>query len=185
MRDNSRDPQDEIDPRRRALLAAAGIALPAGCAHGGGAGASAPPQQGASVLGMPFPATAEVRVGVIGVGGRGSFLLNLLLGLEGVSVRAVCDILPEKAAAARAAIRKAGQPDPALFTSGERDFEGLCRREDLGSGADRHPLGVARADGAWRRWNAVTTPRSRCRPRPAWRTAGGWSTPPSAPAATA
>jgi hypothetical protein len=131
MSDDSRDAQGEIDPRRRALLAAAGIAWPASCAHPAGVGTSAPPKQGASVQGMPFAATPQVRVGVIGVGERGSFLLELLLGLEGVAVRAVCDVVAGKAAKAEAAVVKAGQPAPARFTAGERDFENLCRREDL------------------------------------------------------
>jgi hypothetical protein len=117
------DSADRIDRRRRALLAAAGVALPAGCAQGRAGGES--------VIGMPFPAMPRVRVGMIGVGERGSFLLKLLLTLEGVQVRAVCDIVADKAAQARAAVEQAGQPAPAVFTAGERDFETLCRRDDI------------------------------------------------------
>jgi hypothetical protein len=135
MSDDARDRDgdgDGIDLGRRALLAAAGAALPAGCAQAQGAvGANPPAARGQTVVGMTFPATPQVRMGVIGVGDRGSFLLKLLLGLEGVAVRAVCDILPDKAAQARAAVQAAGQPAPAVFTAGERDFENLCRRDDL------------------------------------------------------
>ena len=80
---------------------------------------------------LRFAATPQVRVGVIGVGERGPFLLELLLGLEGVAVRAVCDIVREKAARSAAAVEQAGQPAPAVFSAGERDFENLCRRDDL------------------------------------------------------
>ncbi len=131
----SDDADDPIDSRRRALLASAGMALPAACAPvrgpAGAAGASAPPAAGESVATLRFAATPAVRVGVIGVGERGHFLLELLLGLEGVTVRAVCDVVREKAARSAAAVEKAGQPAPAIFSAGERDYENLCRRDDL------------------------------------------------------
>ena len=129
MSDEAPDGIDGIDRGRRALLAA-GAALPAGCAQAQGA-SGAPAPRGQSVVGMPFKATPQVRVGVIGVGDRGAFLVQLLLGLEGVAVRAVCDIVADKARKARATVQQAGQPAPAVFTGGERDFENLCKRDDL------------------------------------------------------
>ena len=126
-----------MDLVRRALLASAGVAVPAGCAQALGAGAAgsngagAPAPRGDSVVGMRFARTPQVRLGVVGVGERGSFLLKLLLGIDGVAVRAVGDVVGEKASRAAAAVQQAGQPAPALFTAGERDYEKLCRREDL------------------------------------------------------
>jgi hypothetical protein len=124
-----------IDRGRRALLTSAGMALPASCAPalgaGGAPGASPPPARGESVANLRFTATRQVRVGVVGVGDRGSFLLKLLLGLDGVAVRSVCDVVKEKAARAASAVQQAGQPAPAVFAAGERDFENLCRRDDV------------------------------------------------------
>ncbi|MBQ3888587.1 MAG: gfo/Idh/MocA family oxidoreductase, partial [Clostridia bacterium] len=37
-----------------------------------------------------------LRVGFVGVSGRGSGMLELLLQVEGVTVPAVCDVVPER-----------------------------------------------------------------------------------------
>ena len=42
-----------------------------------------------------------VRIGLVGVGSRGTGLLKVLLDLEGVEIRAVCDVAPERVARAR------------------------------------------------------------------------------------
>jgi predicted dehydrogenase len=93
--------------------------------------AAEPTSQGATMRGVPFEPAPVVRIGIIGVGGRGSGLLANLLGCEGVVVPAVCDI--DKAHADRAATRitRAGQPAPTLYTAGDKDYENLCRRDDL------------------------------------------------------
>jgi predicted dehydrogenase len=84
-----------------------------------------------TVIGMKFEPREIVRMGVIGMGGRGTSLLRDLLAIDNVEVNAVCDIVPEKAERARAMIEKAGQKPPGLYFKGERDFENLCRRDDL------------------------------------------------------
>lgn len=87
--------------------------------------------QGASMRGVPFAETKVARIGIIGVGGRGDSLLANLLGCDGVVVPAVCDLDAIRAQRASDRITKAGQPAPTLYTSGEKDFENLCRRDDL------------------------------------------------------
>jgi len=72
-----------------------------------------------------------VGVGIVGVGGRGSGLLGLLLGMEGVAVRAVCDIIPERVANAQKRVIAAGQAEPEGCSRSETDFERLCQRDDL------------------------------------------------------
>jgi hypothetical protein len=81
--------------------------------------------------GVPFERRNSPRIGIIGVGGRGSGLLANLLGCEGVLVPAVCDLDVERARRAGERITKAGQPAPTLYTAGETDFENLCKRDDL------------------------------------------------------
>ena len=39
----------------------------------------------------------SARIGFIGISGRGSGMLDLLLQVEGVTVPAVCDLIPERA----------------------------------------------------------------------------------------
>ncbi|MBI81758.1 MAG: hypothetical protein CMJ81_01050 [Planctomycetaceae bacterium] len=76
----------------------------------------------------PIP---RVRVGLVGIGGRGASLLRLLLGQEHVEVRAVCDLLEDRVRLAQEATVKAGQARPTGYFPAERDFERLCGRDDL------------------------------------------------------
>ncbi len=84
-----------------------------------------------TMRGVPFERRETVRIGMIGVGGRGSGLLRDLLGVEGTQVTAVCDVVKEKTERAAERVEKAGQPRPALYSSGEKDFENLCQRDDV------------------------------------------------------
>ena len=99
---------------RREFLAAAGTAT-AGLgliASAGTAGVvfSAPPAQPGQqrVFGLKHPPLDTVRIGFIGVGGRGSSLLGNLLALDGVEIKAVCDVVPERVKARPAARRGQG-----------------------------------------------------------------------------
>jgi len=84
-----------------------------------------------TMFGVPFAATDTVRVGLIGVGDRGSEHVRILLAIDHVQLSAVCDIVPAKVAAAQKRARDAGQKEPAGYSNGEHDFENLCRRDDL------------------------------------------------------
>src|SRR5215469_10135158 len=84
-----------------------------------------------SVMQMPFERRDPVRFGIIGVGERGSLMLDLLLTIPHTGVTAVCDIVPDKTLRARNRIVKAGQPAPAVFDRGDEDFRNLVRRDDL------------------------------------------------------
>ncbi len=116
------------DPTRRDLVRA-GAALALGAALPAGGLRAAP---GPSPV-APFraPPLDRVRIGFVGVGGMGLVHLENLLLLEGVELRAICDIREAHAERARDRVVAAGQPAPALFTRGPRDFERLCAEADL------------------------------------------------------
>jgi len=84
-----------------------------------------------SMIGEKFQGYESVRVGIIGVGGRGSSLLRDLLAVDHVQVNAVCDIVPEKVQRAQKAVVEAGQKEPRGYSRGDHDFENLCKRDDL------------------------------------------------------
>jgi hypothetical protein len=87
--------------------------------------------EAASVVGMAYAAIPEgPRIGIIGVGGRGTSLLENLLGAN-AKVLAICDIVSEKAAHAQSLVEKSGQKSPSLYTSGDHAFESLAARDDL------------------------------------------------------
>ncbi|MCK5058980.1 MAG: Gfo/Idh/MocA family oxidoreductase [Candidatus Aminicenantes bacterium] len=77
------------------------------------------------------PPIDPVRVGFVGVGGMGSAHCRNLLNIEGVEIRAVCDIVPEKVERIRNWVVNAGFAKPEGYSKGEWDFKRLCRQTDL------------------------------------------------------
>jgi predicted dehydrogenase len=93
--------------------------------------ASTPAAKGESVMNMPFAARDRIRVGLIGYGGRGTVLMSNFLATGFVDITAICDIVPSKVEAGKAAVTKAGQKEPAGYSGGDRDYENLLRRDDV------------------------------------------------------
>jgi hypothetical protein len=104
------------------LVVAADILGPTSLA---GARNSADSTANSTMIGVPFAARERVRLGIIGVGGRGSSLLENLLAIDKVEVKAICDLVPEKVSRAQKAVTDAGQPQPIGFSKGELDFKNL------------------------------------------------------------
>jgi len=73
----------------------------------------------------------NVRIGMVGIGDRGTWLLKLLLEQEGVEVNAVCDLVSQRVAKAQNMVTAASQPQPTGYSRGETDFERLCENEEL------------------------------------------------------
>jgi predicted dehydrogenase len=124
---------DELLTRRDLIKSAtavgAAVAWPAHAASSREAALALPATT--TMMGVPFEPHPVVRIGIVGTGLRGSSVLGELLSVDGVRVTALCDIVPAKAQRAADRIVKAGQPMPALYTAGERDFEHLVTRDDI------------------------------------------------------
>src|SRR5689334_13399338 len=60
-----------------------------------------------SVIGMKFPPREIVRLAFIGVGGRGSNLLENVLAIENVQVTGICDVAKDKVLKAQSMAEKA------------------------------------------------------------------------------
>ncbi|MCB0121362.1 MAG: Gfo/Idh/MocA family oxidoreductase, partial [Caldilineaceae bacterium] len=69
-----------------------------------------------SMHGIPFERCETVRVGFIGVGGRGHSLLREMVACEGVQVSALADMSAAAVAQAVDTVVAAGQPTPVTFT---------------------------------------------------------------------
>jgi predicted dehydrogenase len=80
-----------------------------------------------TMMGIRFEPRERVRLGIIGVGGRGSSLLRDLLAVENVEIKAICDLVPEKVSHAQKGVTDAGQPEPKGFSKGEWDFKNLTQ----------------------------------------------------------
>ncbi len=122
---------------RRGFLAVAGAAgagmgLVAGSPASGEAPGTPEPRPGQErVFGLKCPPLDKVRIGFIGVGGRGSSLLGNLLDLDGVEIKAICDLVPGRVQGAQQRVVARGQPKPAGYAQHETHFEALCQRDDL------------------------------------------------------
>lgn len=93
-----------------------------------------PPERPAgqkTAFGLQADPLPKVRVGCVGVGGRGTYLLGNLLDVEGVEIKAVCDTVPARVAAAQKLVTDKGRGEPAGYAQGEHDYENLCRRDDI------------------------------------------------------
>ena len=77
------------------------------------------------------PPIDPVRVGFVGVGGMGSAHVRNYLGIEGVEIRAVCDIVESKVERIQQWVQDAEQPKPDGYSRGEYDFKRMCERDDL------------------------------------------------------
>ncbi|MCX8038885.1 MAG: Gfo/Idh/MocA family oxidoreductase, partial [Candidatus Sumerlaeia bacterium] len=67
-----------------------------------------------------------LRFGFIGVGGRGTYLLRLLLQIPDVRVTAICDINEANLNRALNMVTDKGGPKPAAFSKGPTDYRRLC-----------------------------------------------------------
>ncbi|MGD8867307.1 MAG: Gfo/Idh/MocA family oxidoreductase [Gemmatimonadales bacterium] len=79
----------------------------------------------------PSPPDAKVRLGFIGVGGRGSWLLRLALQRDDTEIKAVCDVKPERVERARQMVKESRGDTPRGFDDGEEDFLNLVERDDM------------------------------------------------------
>ena len=71
-----------------------------------------------------------LRLGFIGIGGRGSYHLNCALGIEGVEVPAICEIKPVRLYQAKRAVEAADLPSPKMYDK-PTDYLKLCEQDDL------------------------------------------------------
>ena len=80
---------------------------------------------------LAAPPMDTVRVGYVGVGNQGSGHLRNLLRIEGVELKAVCDIREERILWAQEQCVKADKPKPIGYSNGPEDFKRMCDTEDL------------------------------------------------------
>lgn len=125
MSDELRNALDDISRRnflRLGGITAVGMSVPQLHAE------AAKPHE-SSMIGVPFTAK-NPKIGIIGVGGRGTSLLGNLLAAD-AQILAICDIAQDHAEHAQSLVVKAGQPSPELYTKGDHAFESLVARDDL------------------------------------------------------
>jgi hypothetical protein len=101
--------------------------------------------QRAAVTGEPFPQTHRqtfnmsgyvapkldvVRIGVIGLGNRGTGTVRRLASIEGVEITALCDLEPERVKRSADMISHLGQK-PDAYSGHEDEWKKMCERPDI------------------------------------------------------
>jgi predicted dehydrogenase len=83
-----------------------------------------------NMSGYAAPKLNKVRIGFIGLGGRGSAAVTRLSYIEGVEIKGLCDLLPERAEEATERIKTPGH-SPDIYSGKEEVWMEMCNRDDL------------------------------------------------------
>jgi predicted dehydrogenase len=87
-------------------------------------------EQRFNMSGYAAPKINTVRVGIIGLGQRGPSHVKRMSIIEGVEIKALCDLLPEKAEAAKKLLDGKGH-NPVLYAGSRDEWKKLCERDDI------------------------------------------------------
>ena len=85
-----------------------------------------------NMSGYAAPKLEKVRIGFIGLGNRGPGAVMRMSKIEGVDIKALCDLRPEKANGAKKKLiesTKAFNPD--VYTGGENEWKKMCEQKDI------------------------------------------------------
>lgn len=90
------------------------------------------PAAGKSVIDLKVAPIKQVRVGIIGIGQRGSGHVNQFAALypDKAQVTAICDIRPERTEKALAKLKEKGQ-NAATYSGKVDSWKEMCRRDDI------------------------------------------------------
>ena len=83
-----------------------------------------------NMSGYVAPKLDKVRIGIIGLGNRGPSHLETMRMIDGVEIRALCDVLPERTAAAKKRL-DGSIHNPTLYSGDQDAWMKLCEQEDI------------------------------------------------------
>jgi len=83
-----------------------------------------------NMCGYAAPKLNVVRVGIVGLGMRGSGAVERLAYIEGVEITALCDKYPDRVAKSQKTLEKLGRPKAKEY-SGEEGYKALCESNDV------------------------------------------------------
>ncbi len=83
-----------------------------------------------NMSGFAAPKLDVVRIGFVGLGNRGPGAVNRMNKIDGVSIKALCDIRPEKVNAVKKSLEGSGH-NPDVYTGKEDEWKRMCDRADI------------------------------------------------------
>ncbi|PID91883.1 MAG: acetylgalactosaminidase [Bacteroidetes bacterium] len=83
-----------------------------------------------NMCGYAAPKLETVRIGFIGLGNRGPHAVERMSHIEGVEIKALCDIRPERIDMVKERMGES-RHNPVIYTGKEESWKALCERDDL------------------------------------------------------
>src|SRR3954467_6861211 len=83
-----------------------------------------------NMSGFAAPRLETVRIGFIGLGNRGPHAVERMSYIDGVAIKALCDIRPEKANAVKKSL-EGSIHNPDVYTSKQEEWKKVCERNDI------------------------------------------------------
>lgn len=81
--------------------------------------------------GYAAPKLKTVRAGFIGIGSRGSGTVERLAVIEGVEIKALCDLYADRVRGAVESLQEFSQHHPDSYSGSDDTWKELCNREDI------------------------------------------------------
>jgi hypothetical protein len=88
-------------------------------------------EQKFNMSGYGAPPLDVVRVGYIGIGGRGLGSIRRIRLIEGVEIKALCDIYEDKVNEGQKALEEIGMPPAKSYSGSEEIWKEMCQEPDL------------------------------------------------------
>lgn len=83
-----------------------------------------------NMSGYAAPKLEKVRIGFVGLGNRGPGAVKRMNKIDGVDIKALCDIRPEKVNAVKKSLEGSGH-NPDVYTGKEEEWKKMCDRPDI------------------------------------------------------
>jgi len=93
--------------------------------------AQEPHEQLFNMSGYSAPPLETVRIGFIGLGNRGPGSLRRLSLIDGVEIRAICDIREDRVEIGQKILADAGMPPARSYGKDEDDWKRMCESDDI------------------------------------------------------
>ncbi len=105
----------------------AGVLAQPGCR----AFAGFPERKGKSMVGFHAAPLEKVRIGILGVGNRGSAAVPRLAGLPGVEITALCDVYEDRVAKQVKVLSEQGKSAPECYSGSKDEWRRVCESANV------------------------------------------------------
>ena len=116
------------------VLAAAVLALLCACsASNDPIKTKVPPRPAGAecVIGLATDPIDTVRIGMVGLGSRGTWAVERLTYVPGSKITALCDLRPEQVEGSQEILKNFGLPQAESYSGEEESWKGLCESENV------------------------------------------------------